>query len=289
MSQDSTFKILRNKFPASEYVIIREVSNASGFSRSRSLDYMLINLWVSRGLAIHGIEKKSNRSDWTKELKNPAKQEDHFKYCDYFWLLTDKEGVAKIEEIPPTWGWYHITKNGTVRTMKAAPKLNPIPITRSFMCAMFRRAADLTNFVHRTEIEEQIEARAEEKKVQRNFELEEKLRELDKLKEVVNKFEKAAGVQLQGDWWRKENDPEKIGTAVRLIIKYGMPSHIKHLEEFSERIKKIAGELDTDLEKLKSLENGVFVKEETVETFCLRNNICPQCGTHPYECGSDHK
>jgi hypothetical protein len=287
MNQDSTFKILRNKFPASEYVIIREVSNASGFSRSRSLDYMLINLWVSRGLAIHGIEKKSNRSDWTKELKNPAKQEDHFKFCDYFWLLTDKEGVAKIEEIPPTWGWYHITANGTVRTMKAAPKLNPIPITRSFMCAMFRRAADLTNYVHLSEIEDRVEAMAEKKKLQRDFQLEDKSRELDKLKEVVSKFEKSAGVQLSGGWWDRNTDPEKIGTAIRLIIKYGIPNHIKHLEEFSERIKKIAGDLDADLGLLKS-GDGV-VAGETIDQFCLRNNICAQCGTHPYECGSDHK
>jgi hypothetical protein len=267
MNQDSTFKILRNKFPASEYVIIREVSNASGFSRSRSLDYMLINLWVSRGLAIHGIEKKSNRSDWTKELKNPAKQEDHFKFCDYFWLLTDKEGVAKIEEIPPTWGWYHINANGTVRTMKAAPKLNPIPITRSFMCAMFRRAADTTGYIPIADIQEKVEERAKVLEANRLFQREETAREFEKLKEIVKKFEDAAGVQLQkmGDGWRSENKPEQIGTAVRLIIKYGMPNHIKHLEEFSQRIKKIAGDLDTDLDLLKSVENGASV-ETILET-----------------------
>lgn len=120
------WEVLRFKFPAQEYVLIEEVSDASGFSRSRSLDYMLVNLWNSRGLAITGIEKKTNRGDWLKELKNPAKQENHFKYCDYFYLLTDKDGVAKIEEIPPNWGWYHINGSGILKTMKVAPQYLPI-------------------------------------------------------------------------------------------------------------------------------------------------------------------
>lgn len=161
----TAWQVLRNKFPAEEYVLIAEVSDASGFSRSRSLDFMLINLWQSRGLAVTGIERKSNRGDWLKEIKNPAKQENHFKYCDYFYLLTDKEGVAKLEEIPANWGWYHINEKGMLKTLKAAPKLSSIPIERSLLCAMLRRADDKRDYVHKDNLEEQIATRAEQNRV----------------------------------------------------------------------------------------------------------------------------
>jgi hypothetical protein len=86
----NTFQVLRKIFPETEYVLISEVSDAAGFSRSRSLDYMVINLWESRGLAINGIEQKSNRSDWLKELRNPEKQQNHFKSATTFIFLPIK-------------------------------------------------------------------------------------------------------------------------------------------------------------------------------------------------------
>ena len=57
VNRKDTWGILRGRFPENEFVLIQEVSDASGFSRSRSLDWMLINIWPSRGLAITGIEQ----------------------------------------------------------------------------------------------------------------------------------------------------------------------------------------------------------------------------------------
>ena len=152
---NNPYLILRNKYPATEYVLISEVpDNVS--TRNRYLDFMIINLWQSRGLAITGIERKSNRGDWLKEMKTPDKQEKHFRHCDYFYLLTDREGVAKLEEIPETWGWYHITQNGILKTLKAAPKLQSQPIDRALLCAMLRRAQDKQGFIHEDTIKEHI-------------------------------------------------------------------------------------------------------------------------------------
>jgi len=134
------FGILRKRYPESEYALMQEVSNDAGFNRSRSADYIVMNLWPSRGLALLGFEQKASRSDWLSELKKPEKAESIFKYCDYWYLITTEEGIAKLEEIPETWGWVCI-KGGKIHTMKDAPKLTPEPVSRGMLaCCMFRVA-----------------------------------------------------------------------------------------------------------------------------------------------------
>lgn len=233
----TTWEVLRYKFPENEYVLIEEVSDASGFNRSRSLDYMLINLWQSRGLAVTGIEKKSNRSDWLKELKQPQKQENHFKYCDYFYLLTDKDNVAKVEEIPDSWGWYHINGSQILKTMKAAPKLNSIPIERSLLCAMMRRAADKANFVRSDSLETHIQEQAAKIQGERNYTLESNSREYLNLKQKVDEFEKASGLDIAHCW--PEDQPKKMGEAVKVIMNGGTKQYLESLERIEKQIKNI--------------------------------------------------
>lgn len=248
----SAWEVLRVKFPASEYVLIEEVSDASGFSRSRSLDFMLINLWNSRGLAVTGIERKTNRGDWLKELKQPQKQENHFKYCDFFYLLTDKEGVAKLEEIPLAWGWYHINENGVLKTMKAAPKLNPLPIGKSLMCAMLRRAACKEKFVHVDELQTRINTVAEGIS-RRQFDTNKnKADQYDHLKEVVEKFEEASGIKIAGHWG--SDKPKKIGEAVKLILDNDLSSYKESFERLERQAKGVHERISQGLKTLESVE-----------------------------------
>lgn len=250
----TTHQVLLNKFPPNEYVLIMEVSNASGFSRSRSLDFMAINLWESRGLAVTGIERKSNRGDWLKEMKSPEKQESHFKHCDYFYLLTDKEGVAKIEEIPPTWGWYHI-KGNRVMTMKQAPKLNPQPIGRSLMCAMLRRAASKESYVHKDEFDSLVEEKVKASTAiyeNSNF----TIKELKSLRETVAEFEKESGIKITGSLWREYpygTKMKNIGEAVKLILNGGLEDHIKDFKRYHDIFKTISNSMDDHAQKLNKL------------------------------------
>lgn len=211
----SAYQVLRNKFPANECVLIEEVSDASGFARSRSLDFMIINLWQSRGLSVTGVERKSFRSDWLKELRQPEKQENHFKYCDYFYLLTDKEGIAKLEEIPETWGWYHINEKGILKTLKAAPKLTPLPIGKSLMCAMMRRAADKGKYVHIDTIEQRIEEARLRGLNEASSGRDYILQEAEKWKKIADEFKESTGLELGYRWGAIE--PKKFGAAVKLI------------------------------------------------------------------------
>ena len=247
----TAWQTLRAKFPAEEYVLIAEVSDASGFNRSRSLDFMLINLWNSRGLAVTGIERKSNRADWLKEIKNPAKQENHFKYCDYFYLLTDKEGVAKIDEIPANWGWYHINANGVLKTLKAAPKLESIPIQRSLLCAMLRRAADKTNFIHVDSVEEHIAIKAELIQRERNYKLESDAKQWQLLKPIIDEFEKVSGVTISNTY----DDIKNIGEAVRQIRSGGLDQFLKRFTRISDEVKQMHERMVQSHDKMKEYLN----------------------------------
>lgn len=246
--KQTPWQLLRNKFPANEYVLIEEVSDASGFSRSRSLDYMLINLWQSRGLAVTGIEQKSWRNDWLKELKNPKKQENHFKFCDYFYLYTTEESVAKIEEIPITWGWYH-RKGNRILTMKQAPKLNAEPIDRSLMCAMLRRAANKEKYVHIDDLEDRISAEAERKKEHLSYDIKQQLNEYKSLQERVKIFEEEAGISI-GDRYSWSGDAKKSGQAVKWLKKNGVDYFEKRLLQLRESAKKIEEGLGLALDEL---------------------------------------
>ena len=254
----STWQILRNKFPENECVLMQEVSDASGFSRSRSLDYMVVNLWQSRGLSVIGIEKKSNRGDWLKELKNPAKQENHYKHCDYFFLLTDKENVAKLEEIPLTWGWYHINEKGVLKTMKDAPKLSPEPIGKSLMCAMLRRAASKDKFVHVDSVQSFIEERSEQKRLDLEYRTKQKAENYDSLRSIVDEFEKAAGLKLDDYWWRK-GDVSKIGEIVNLMLKGELADRKRSLEYAFNQVKGIYDSMKNGIDALSSIPDEIII------------------------------
>lgn len=245
----STWQCLRDKFPENECVLMQEVSDKSGFSRSRSLDYMVVNLWESRGLSITGIELKSNRSDWLRELKNPKKQENHFKYCDYFYLLTDNEGVASAGEIPEAWGWYHI-KGSRIFTMKNAPKQNAAPVDRSFLCAMLRRAADKGEYVRIESIQDQIDIAVNNDRVHNETKGKYAISNLEMLNKQIAEFEKHTGLKIN-DW---HNTPAKIGEAIKVHLNHGddIKRYVSRLESTKRDVVTLLAQVEQSINNVKS-------------------------------------
>lgn len=190
----SIWDILQKRYPSNQYALMQEVSDAAGMNRSRSADYVAVSLWPSRGLTITGIELKSHRSDWLNELKNPKKAENIFRFCDYWYLLTSNDTIAKLEEIPPTWGWMVIQGSKTI-IKKEAPKLNPEPITRNFLTSMLKRASDRTEFVHISAIQDKIDQSVESAKIKAKQEYQYQITNYEKLKESLAEFEKHTGIR----------------------------------------------------------------------------------------------
>lgn len=229
-TKNRTFEILLKKFPASEYVLMAEVSDEAGFNRSRSADFMVMNLWRSRGLNLIGFERKTHRGDWLKELKSPAKAENIFQYCDQWYLLTDSENVAKIEEIPETWGWMHIKPDGRIVIFKDAPKLNPIAISRSFLSCMLRRANAKDGYTLTSTIQDKIDEARQSGMNQRDHGNQRKIEYHDELLKNIHDFKDETGIDLGARGWSSISG-KKAGEFVKFMNNGGVDKLKKDLEK----------------------------------------------------------
>lgn len=237
------YSIIRKRYPENEYALMAEVSDAAGFNRSRSADYIAVGLWPSRGLFINGIELKSFRSDWLSELKKPQKAENIFQYCDYFWLLTTDDTIAKIEEIPATWGWLCIVGNKIV-VKKDAPKLIPVTLTRGFISAMLKRAISKTNFVHLDSIQDRIEQAKEIAIRDQGYQRQNDSQRLKELQKDIYDFEQASGVKILDRW----ADKKKVGEAVMFIENGGVENIQEQLIRLKTQAENICNKINSALE-----------------------------------------
>jgi hypothetical protein len=245
-------KALRKEFPLPQYAVLYEVANGMSATFSGYADAIVMGLFPSRGLDIHGFEFKSNRPDWLKELKNPAKAEPVAKYCDYFWLLATNEGIVQKDELPATWGLY-VLEGKHLEVRKRAKRLQATPPDRPFIGAMLRRANEMADREKRRaqeKIDKDDVVRDAKKEADRyadeRFKSEFSIatQEYQALKHQVEEFEKASGIKI--DMW----NGKKMGEAVSLLSRLKTTREIdslaylaKDLEERIQDVKRGAEEL----------------------------------------------
>lgn len=225
---------LRARYPEKEYALFHEVRNETGFaSQPRYADAIVMGLWPSRGLLLEGFECKVDRHDWTRELRAPEKAEAIAPYCDLWWIVTPSDPVvAKLEEIPPAWGWL-VPHGKALKVAKpATPNKSVLPIDRAFLASVFRAAQS----------EATVGARVQKMRDDMRRELEERLdshkkcaeREQNDLRESVKKFEAASGLSINR--W----DGERIGEQVRALEELKHKGEDVHslVERALERIER---------------------------------------------------
>ena len=127
-----------------EWAYLEHVRDRAGFEATRTIDAMALGLWPSRGHELHAFEVKVSRSDWRRELADPAKAEAFCKLADRFWVVAPR-GVVPVDEVPETWGLLetHGTTTPTLRVTQAAPKLEPATgraVSRGFLACLLRAA-----------------------------------------------------------------------------------------------------------------------------------------------------
>jgi soluble cytochrome b562 len=217
LTTSDVWKLLYKRYPGNEYAVLQEVRDKAGHYASRSADGLIVNLWPSRGNEVIGLEVKVSRSDWVREYKNPAKAENIIKFCDRWWLVAGDESVVlKPEmEIPATWG-YMVVKKNRLTIVKEAPKLTPVPMDRSFVAAMMKRATQ--GMVPRSSIQEEIDAATDRS-------IDYKVREAErKLQQVRDNYKEL-----------------KDGTMMRMIeYKHGMERMIKTMDTVITELKPYA-------------------------------------------------
>jgi hypothetical protein len=186
----SIYDLLRARHAAPEWALLEEVGERP--AGSRWADGIAINLWSSRGYAIHGFEVKVSRSDWLRELKQPAKAEALFRNCDYWWLVAEK-GIVKDGELPPSWG--HLERRGnSLYTVVAAPRLQPVALSRAFFASLVRRSHEQIDRLAAAQFQDKLrEARALEREHAQR-EIGQAKSELDAMRQRIMQFEKSTGI-----------------------------------------------------------------------------------------------
>lgn len=120
------------------FAFARHVRSRAGFD-ARTADAVAMDLWTSKGLELHGIEIKISRSDWQNELRQPDKWRAVGQYMDRWWLAVPDLEIVRGGELPEQWGLL-IVGPTVVHVARRAPKLQPLPVDRSFLAALFRAA-----------------------------------------------------------------------------------------------------------------------------------------------------
>lgn len=133
-----------------QFGFLTHVRDAAGFDARRTFDAVTIELWPSRGFAIDVFEVKVTRSDWQKELAEPAKAEAACAVADRFTMVAPS-GCIKDGELPMTWGLIEVVGDGSeaspwrLRAKKAAPWLDhgptptkDRPLSRPLLVSMLR-------------------------------------------------------------------------------------------------------------------------------------------------------
>lgn len=167
MTAGAVREALKRYYPHPAYGIVFEVAKSTGFAANRHLDAIAMSLWPSRGLHICGIEIKVSYADWQRERANPQKAEEMARLCDYFYIAAPR-GIVPVSEVPPNWGLIEIREKKTVEA-KAPAKLEPTPLTREFVAAVFRAAsrgpdpemAEAAIAERRKELDEKFEQRVD--------------------------------------------------------------------------------------------------------------------------------
>lgn len=245
MTEPELMAALYRRFEPPTYALLEQVRNGTGRQReTRTADALAMCLWPSRGLELHGIEIKVSRTDWIKELKNPAKAEEIARFCDRWWLCVSDAKIVQDGELPKTWGLL-IPKGKNLIAKVEAPELTPQPITRAFLAAILRRAMAVVTPAARIE-EVRKSAYEQGSKAGHDLGLAAGRREYgpDRTKELrdrIQRFQEASGIDI-GDKWSAGD----IGAAVKRLhsMRYILPNgHGAQLRKLADELDKLRDEL----------------------------------------------
>jgi hypothetical protein len=224
---------------AAGYACLFEVSNGTGSNAQRSADIILMNLWPSRGMDLNGYEVKSSRSDWLRELKQPEKAWPVMQYMDR-WFLLAAPGVAKLDEIPSNWGFQEFDGK-RVRTLKPAPKLEPKPITKTFLGSLLRRQVRDADAIVNKQLNDKIrelDAAVEAKVAKR---LRDSHNDGQALRDKLTTIKDKTGIDLLG-WQGTETQIQALKFALLhdpMAAWSGLPGAIGEVERALKRLQDL--------------------------------------------------
>lgn len=247
--------LLEKRYPAGPWAYLTQVRSSTGYSNTvRTADAIAMSLWPSRGLDLYGFEMKVSRSDWLHELKHPAKADEIASFCDYWYLVCGDDKIIKDGELPATWGLLVASDKGLREVVKPDRLTTGKPITKEFLAALLRRAADgmipkVDLNVRIASIRKEIEESAKE---HAEYELERYKKSWEDMKAGVKAFETAAGISISSRYGAAD-----YGAAMRAVV--CSKTRAQYLADLKSQLSYAADDLDKLKQRVADIEN---VKEE---------------------------
>ncbi len=231
--------MLRARYCAPEYAFVEEARAGTGWKANRSADGLALSLWPSRGIYFSGFEIKVSRSDWRREVSNPAKAEEIASFCKYWWVVAPA-GLVDSGDLPETWGLLE-PERGKLKVKVKAPALDPAPVTIHVIAALLRRVTE--QYTPTGGVRDAIQAQVSER-LTRATEAHEY--EMKCLRDRIGAFEKSSGVSID-EWSAGE-----IGEAVRYVRSHGVASVAADLEGMAVRAERIAERARTEADAVRA-------------------------------------
>lgn len=233
MTSDDIRAALRDRLPVAEYALFFEVSNKTGSARTTSADAVSMSLWPSRGLEVIGFEIKVSRGDWLRELKNPAKAESIAQYCDR-WVILAPDKLIAPAEIPAGWGMWTLSDAGRWSAAVTPPKLQAVPLDRSFIAALLRRASEADDGLVQAALHKLREGDEKRNQADVARAIARNSQRFEELSKTVKEFEQASGVSIAHAW-----NAGDIGRGVKIALELGNNGLQEQAKRFCDRLSAL--------------------------------------------------
>lgn len=234
MTSDEVLALLRAKYCPPHAVLLAEVANGTGSHARRHADAVAMGCWPSTGMELEGFEIKVARSDWLRELKEPAKHAAVAEYCDRWWIVCPPD-VLVPDEVPKGWGVL-IAKEGGLRAARPAPLLEAKPLTRTFVASLLRNSVEAAAIPGKAALEgARAQGYAEGKRdgvAEGAFD--NRLRKFEALERNVARFEAASGVKIADEYGHRD-----IGHAVAAVMALQAKTRYEGLRTYVETLDEL--------------------------------------------------
>jgi hypothetical protein len=233
---------MSKRWAAPEYAVMWEVGRATGaVSGQRYADAVIMSLWPSRGLELHGVEIKISRADWRREAADPAKAEAIAAYCDRWWVHTCPGVVQDTSELPPMWGLREY--DGRVwRTIKEAEKTDAKVCDRAFLASLLRRADGDSRWQIDQQAREIADAAVKAADNRIEAEIARRSQDSKAARKQIADFEAASGLSFH-DFML--GDAKSIGAMVRAVSALGLEKSYGGLTSILSSMRGVVGRLES--------------------------------------------
>jgi len=240
MKRTDLHAAMKLRHPPEAWCLMWEVAEATGGSGTRRADAVAVSLWPSRGLHIHGYEFKRTRSDWLRELKNPAKAEAVCRYCHFWSVVIDDASIVKIDELPVPWGLLVPDGKGGLKTAKRAVQVKPVSVDMGFVAALMRSAMKPADKEISGLLEREYLRGKEHGEETWKLVADQATKSLERLQAEVHEFEEAAGFRIRP--FRVES--RRVGEVVRDVLAGKYDRDRDELLQIRETAKSILDRID---------------------------------------------